>query len=196
MNKPQHVRYPTFARGKVLAGGQEVDCDMLNISLGGAKLRLAKPVEADADIRVQIDEVGEFTGRVVWRNGENVGVKFHHELRDIDRILETVSIEGADYNERRHAPRTSVLWSGKLHSAGQMVNCTVLNISARGAQVRCETLYDFGLNVILYIDGLGELAATVVWQNGATVGIAFQNDPRHIARVLGGALPTLRQQDG
>ena len=194
-NKQQHMRYSTFARGKLFAGDREVDCDMLNISLGGAKLLLAEPVEADSDIRFKIEQVGEFSGRVAWRNGANVGIKFHEELSDVAGIVEAISIEGGDYNERRHAPRTSVLWSGKLHSAGQMVDCSVLNVSARGAQIRCEKPCEFGLNVILYIDGRGELAGTLLWQNGTTLGIAFQNDPGHIARVLGETLPTIRQRD-
>jgi len=185
-NKQQHMRYSTFARGKLFAGDREVDCDMLNISLGGAKLQLAEPVEADSDIRFQIEQVGEFSGRVAWRNGANVGIKFHEELSDVAGIVEAISIEGGDYNERRHAPRTSVLWSGKR---------SVLNVSARGAQIRCEKPCEFGLNVILYIDGRGELAGTLLWQNGTTLGIAFQNDPGHIARVLGETLPTIRQHD-
>ncbi len=175
-NKQQHTRYSTFARGKLFVGDREVDCTMLNISLGGAKLELAEPVEVNADICVRIDEVGEFSGRVAWRN------------------VEAIATDVADYSDRRHAPRTSVLWSGKLHSAGQMVDCTVLNVSAGGAQIRCEKAYEFGLNVILYLDDFGELAGTLIWQKGATLGIAFQNDPGHIARVLGRAMPSAPQR--
>ncbi len=193
-NKQQHTRYSTFARGKLFVGDREVDCTMLNIALGGAKLELAEPVEVNADICVRIDEVGEFSGRVAWRNGANVGIKFYEEQQDVTRIVEAITTDVADYGDRRHAPRTSVLWSGKLHSAGQMVDCTVLNVSAGGAQIRCEKAYEFGLNVILYLDDFGELAGTLIWQKGATLGIAFQNDPGHIARVLGRAMPSAHQR--
>ena len=64
-----------------------------------------------------------------------------------------------------------MLWSGQLLTAGQVVNCRVLNISAKGAQLRAQKPFECGLEVILSIDRYGEFAGKLVWQDGANLGI-------------------------
>jgi len=170
-----------------------VDCEILNISVGGAKIRLAEPVETDSEVRVLIDRVGEFSARVAWRNGTTLGIEFHDELRELARIVEDLLTGDVSDDARQDEARSSVLWSGKLLSAGQVMNCRVLNISAKGAQLRSEKAFECGLEVILSIDRYGEFAGKLVWQDGANLGIRFHDNPENIARVLGDALPTIRQ---
>ncbi len=85
-----------------------------------------------------------------------------------------------------------MLWSGQLLSAGQVVNCRVLNISAKGAQLRAQKPFECGLEVILSIDRYGEFAGKLVWQDGANLGIMFHETPEKIAGKLGDALPSIR----
>lgn len=192
-DRQQHPRYSTLCPGTFYVGDREVDCKVLNISAGGAKVRLAEPVEIDSQVRVQIDRVGEFSGRVAWCNGTTLGIEFHDELSDFAHIVEDILSDDVSEDERRSAARTSVLWSGKLLSAGQVMNCRVLNISAKGAQLRTEKPFECGLEVILSIDRYGEFSGKLVWQDGANLGIKFHDNPDNIARVLGEALPSFRQ---
>ena len=56
--------------------GRTVDAIVLNLSAGGAKLRLDQPAELDDRLTVSIQRFGDFPGRVAWRNELEVGVQF------------------------------------------------------------------------------------------------------------------------
>ena len=90
-----HPRYDTDYPGKFYMGDQFVDCVVLNISVGGAKIRVTGPVtgipvDTAAPIRLQIERIGEFSGRVVWHNGTTMGIQFHDQLRETDPIVEVM----------------------------------------------------------------------------------------------------------
>ena len=185
-------RHSTFCSGKLIFGGEEVDCAVLNVSVGGAKIRLDQPIETDAQVRVRIGRVGELTGRVAWRNGTTLGVEFLNELTELARIVEDVLSTEAESLGRRDGSRTSVLWSGKLRSAGQLSNCRIVNFSLRGVQLLAEKEIDCGLEVILWIERFGEFNTKLIWQDGPSIGVQFNDPPRTIERRFGDSLPTLR----
>ncbi len=81
-SRQQHPRHSTQCPGKLYTGGREVDCEILNISVGGAKVRLAEPVETNSEVRVRIDRVGEFSGRIIWCRGTTLGIEFRDELSE------------------------------------------------------------------------------------------------------------------
>ncbi len=88
-----HPRYETDYPGKFSMGDRFVDCVVLNISVGGAKIRVAGPVTripvaTAAPVRLRIERIGEFSGRVVWHNGTTMGIQFHDQLREIEPIVE------------------------------------------------------------------------------------------------------------
>ncbi len=55
-HKQKHPRYQTLCPGKFYTGDQVVDCDVLNISAGGAKIRLDQQV-FDLSQRQRITDV-------------------------------------------------------------------------------------------------------------------------------------------
>ncbi len=83
-----HPRYETHWPGKFHVGDQIVDCVVLNISVGGAKSRVTGPVDTASTVRLRIEPIGEFFGRVVWHNGTTMGIQFHDQLREIEPIVE------------------------------------------------------------------------------------------------------------
>ncbi len=133
-DKQKHPRHQTFCPGKLYAGDRVVDCEVLNISVGGAKIRLAEPVEVASQVRLRIERVGEFSGRVAWRDGTILGIEFQHQLTQISRIVEDILNEDVSRAEQRRHPRTSVLWAGRLLCQGQAAtDCRILKISLCGA---------------------------------------------------------------
>ena len=186
-------RHQTLCPGTFCVGDRELDCEVLDISVGGAKVRLAEPVEVDTQVRLRIRRVGEFAGYVIWRNGTTLGVEFHEELCEVARIVEEMLSEDEDPAERRVYPRTSVLWAARLLCGAQVVGCRVLNVSAGGVKVRCDRLFKSDDDVVLKISRFGEFAGTVVWRQDVDLGIAFHDGPDHIIRVLGEAVPAIRQ---
>ena len=83
-----HPRYETDCPGKLHVGDRTVDCVVLNISVGGAKIRVAGPVDTASTVRLRIERIGVFSGRVVWHKGTTMGIQFHDQLREIDSIVE------------------------------------------------------------------------------------------------------------
>ncbi len=81
-------RYETCCPGKLLVGDQIVDCVVLNISIGGAGIRVTGPVGTASTVRLRIERIGEFAGRVVWRKGTGMGIQCHDQLQEIESIVE------------------------------------------------------------------------------------------------------------
>ena len=73
------------------------------------------------------------------------------------------------------------------------MGCRVLNISATGAKTRTDRPFNTDPEVLLKIHRFGEFAARVVWRDGVDLGIHFKDGPEHVIRVLGEAVPAIRQ---
>lgn len=193
-NRQKHPRHQTLCSGRFCVGEQEVDCQVLDISVGGARVRLSQPVEPETLIQLKIDRIGEFAGRVAWRNGTTLGIEFHEELSEVARIVEDILSHDVSQDEHRGGIRTSVLWAGRILSAGRETGCRVLNISAHGAKIRSERPFDSAAEIILSIDRFGDFAAKVIWQDEGYLGVEFQDKPEQIVRAFGEAVPVLRQK--
>ena len=187
-DRRKHPRYQTLCPGKFYTGDQVVDCDVLNLSIGGATIRLAEPVEIASQARLRIERVGEFSGHVLRHSGATLGFVFHGEQPEIARIVEDILNEDVSRAERRRHPRTSVLRSGRLLCQGQSTDCRILNISLGGAKIHPEKPINGGPKVILNIDRFGQIAGSIVWQDVEHLGIEFLDEREHIVRVLGDAV--------
>ncbi len=192
VERQKHPRHSTLCPGKLVSGDEEVDCEVLNVSVGGAMIRVAQPIETNSQVRVKILRVGEFTGRIAWRNGTTLGVEFQDELTELARLVEDVLSTEAPIHERRDDARASVLWSGKLRSAGQLTNCRIVNFSLKGVQLLAEKEIHCGLDVILWIERFGEFATKLIWQDGESIGVQFNDPPKTIESRFGDSLPAVR----
>jgi PilZ domain len=190
--RQRHPRHATLCPGTLISGDEEVDCEVLNISVGGAKIRVAHPIQTATNVCVKILRVGEFTGRVAWCNGTTMGVEFQDELTEFARIIEEVLRDESTKEEQREDARASVLWSGKLRSSGQITNCRIVNFSLRGVQLLTEKEVNCGLEVILWIERFGEFTTKLIWQDGPSIGVQFNDPPKTIASRFGDSLPILR----
>ncbi len=72
-------RLPTCLMGSLhIAEDTQVDnlCDVVDFSAGGARVRLVDPMAEISRITLGLRHFGFFPARVVWRNGEELGLKF------------------------------------------------------------------------------------------------------------------------
>jgi hypothetical protein len=81
--------------------------------------------------------------------------------------------------ERRRFRRVRVDLPGRLFmpSDGREDRCSVVDLSPGGAAIRCETIPDPGMPVVLYVDGFGRFEGVVARQDGGSFGISFQCTP-------------------
>ena len=62
----------------VAADGRIGTCAIEDISLGGARLRMAGPVPHDLEIRIEHPRLGHAYARRCWRTEDRLGVAFDH----------------------------------------------------------------------------------------------------------------------
>ena len=79
--------------------------------------------------------------------------------------------ERAARRERRKQLRKSTLWRGTLRTPAGVMECRVLNLSARGAKLEVEGALAPGQSVTLIMEPLGEFLGAVTWQRDGRAGI-------------------------
>jgi len=70
------------------------DCRIVNISAGGAKLRIERRFEQGADVQLHIGQLGQFSGTVVWQHSEELGVKFTHDPAEMADVIMGLALYG------------------------------------------------------------------------------------------------------
>lgn len=192
--KQEDPRRSVYVAARLTSGEDTIDCQILNISTGGAKLRIKHAGEIDAEVVLTIESHGTFPARVAWRKGDQMGLEFLGDRARAARLVWDL-LENPDVEkESRRFTRTRVLWSGRLHASGRAADCRVLNISAFGARVRLVEPTVIDSRVTLRIERFGEFPSDVVWKDGEFLGISFRDDPEDIVQIFGEALPNARDQ--
>lgn len=65
-----------MSRGRLFFGATEYGCAILNISAGGAQIRLPHPIALWTTVTLAIETIGKLHCRVVWQRGETVALQF------------------------------------------------------------------------------------------------------------------------
>ena len=192
-DRQRHPRTAVLCPAKLASAGEAWDCEILDISAGGAKIRLPMPLDPVAQLSLTIDSHGTIPARLMWQNGQYLGVSFLCDLETSSRLVRKVLENPATNREQRDHPRTAVLWAGKLHAGAQGADCRVLNISATGAKIHLlEPLPPVPM-VSLRISRFGEFPGDVIWREGKSLGIKFRDDPEDIIQIFGSAVPAMRR---
>lgn len=84
----QTSRATVLWTGQLQCRGQVADCILLNVGLTGAMVRTAVPIEHSFPVTLHSYHFGELTGRVVWQDGNAIGLSFEDEP---DRVIETLA---------------------------------------------------------------------------------------------------------
>ena len=86
-DRRRHQRVRTLLTGSLVDGDRSVDGVVLDMSVAGARVQTAEPIGHGARLRIKIARLGEFTGQVVWRSDNKVGVRFKEKPYEIARAL-------------------------------------------------------------------------------------------------------------
>ncbi len=88
----------------VFSAGRTIDAVVLNLSAGGARVRLKQMAALDDRATVSIGRFGDFAGRVVWRDGDEIGLEFlDPPERIVAKVGDTLPRIRADF-ERWQSP--------------------------------------------------------------------------------------------
>ncbi len=86
-DRRQHRRVRTLLTGHLNQGDEATDGVVLNLSVSGAKVRLAEPSFLGAIVKMRIARLGEFRGQVVWRARNRMGLRFLDTPIDTSAIM-------------------------------------------------------------------------------------------------------------
>jgi len=95
----RHPRTAVFWSGTVQVGRESIDCIVLNMSAGGAKVKLFKRYPGgNSPLVLNIDRLGGYAAEVVWSQGEMIGVRF---LKDPELVAADIERELGRTNPNR-----------------------------------------------------------------------------------------------
>jgi hypothetical protein len=163
-------RYMTVLRVAKLETrrGQEL-CLVRNISGGGLMANIYSNLKIDDRVVVEFKAEHRFTGRVVWRRDNQVGVQFD-ETADVSSLLNAdESVEGL----RARSPRIDVDQPARLRCGARYHAVTLSNISQSGAGIASGDTLEAGAQIVLTIPDLPPVSGVVRWYADGHAGIAF-----------------------
>lgn len=86
-----HRRYPVMWSATVTATTPleryVLNCRIKNISISGLHVLAERELEAGRDVTLKIDRVGSFQGRVVWSEGNRLGIRFTESPERIAELI-------------------------------------------------------------------------------------------------------------
>ena len=89
----------------VFSGGRTMDATVLDISAGGARIRLSNMAVLDDRATLSINRYGDFAGRLVWRNGNEFGLEFlDPPERVIGKVGDTLPRIRDEFERRQGRP--------------------------------------------------------------------------------------------
>jgi len=81
------VRKRVLWAAKLVHGSARFDCVVVDLSLGGARIYLARPLGKGDLVTLTLDRMGALRAEVVWQEGHSIGLHFVDEPR---KIAETI----------------------------------------------------------------------------------------------------------
>ena len=75
-DRREHARRSVVWSGQIRIDDNDVSCVVHDISEGGARLRAGTSLTENDRLMLRIEGVGEIAGRVAWRHGDMIGIRF------------------------------------------------------------------------------------------------------------------------
>jgi hypothetical protein len=86
-DRRQHKRKPVLWAARIETRDGPSECIILDLSLGGAKLRSAASVTAHEEVTLVIDRFGALNGEVMWARSGRMGLRFTDAPDQIAHII-------------------------------------------------------------------------------------------------------------
>lgn len=141
-----------------------------DVSPGGMMIDAHFPLEIGQTLAVALLDSHEFSGEVVWQDGNTFGIRFPEEV-EVGEILAKPSIQND--GRRARLPRFLIDRSATLHIDTKAIDGQLVDISQRGAKLVCDAKLKMHMNILIRLDPQRSVRATVKWQAGNIVGVEF-----------------------
>ncbi len=93
-DRRQWERYPPDGQTSVTlaSGGRAFPCELLDLSLGGARLKLAADLPEDGDVVLQHHVAGLFFASPAWRRAGEIGLRFRSPVQSREHALQCAAV--------------------------------------------------------------------------------------------------------
>lgn len=172
-DRQRYTRRSTLVAAHLRIADELLEVDILDLSEGGAKLKVPAVLNRGTKVALLVEGVGEFGGRVAWRQGDAHGIEFRESPAAVAESIPQIMESADEARERRMHMRSSVLWRAEIFSGIRRADCDILNISAGGCRVRLATEFVASDEVTIRSVRFGERKGRVVWKTADRLGIQF-----------------------
>lgn len=91
-SRRKHSRNSVLFKAKILFENQSIDCEILDISAGGARVRGKRQLEYGLSVILNLDPFGEIPCEIAWQKGQNLGMKFQGDPVEIAEIILAIAV--------------------------------------------------------------------------------------------------------
>ena len=141
-----------------------------DISPGGMMIEALVPLEVGQSISIALLDDQELTGEVIWCEGTTVGVQFASEI-SVDDILAKPALQKD--GQRTRLPRFKTCKPIIMNCEDKAFEGVLANISQRGAKILSDAKPRMNSNLVIRLNALCLVAATVKWRAPSIIGVEF-----------------------
>ncbi len=75
----------------LIIGENKIGCEIINISFGGAQVRVPRTLQPKAEVTLEIDPFGTFAMEVRWCRKPDVGLKFNDDSTKVAELVMAIA---------------------------------------------------------------------------------------------------------
>ena len=90
-NGREFERKDVLFSANLVVGDSKVDCEIINISFGGAQVRASRTLAAKSDVTLEIDPFGTFAMEVRWCKKPDAGLKFKDDSTKVAELVMAIA---------------------------------------------------------------------------------------------------------
>ena len=185
----RYARSAVFLQANVASGGQVTDCDVLNISAGGALIRCEQGLPIDGPFGITIADYPPLTAQIVRTHQDNHGIAFDGDAKEIANLVDEILLDAPHHRDKRSFPRRLVLLAASFYLGDEFVKCKVQNISAGGFFAKSDKCPEAGTTIEFNLARFGTMPVRVIWANEKGMGGVFLETSAQIIQRIGHLLP-------
>ena len=104
----EHERKRVLWNVELRQGDRIWDCQAVDISAGGAKIRIAAPLPINSRVVLAVERLGDLEGEILWQNHAFAGLRFLESPEVVEERLRSVALSkgGVSHGKRRSSSAT------------------------------------------------------------------------------------------
>ncbi len=90
-NDREFERKDILFAANLVVGGNRINCEIINISFGGAQVRAPRTLATKSEVTLEIDPFGTFAMEVRWCKKPDAGLKFKDDSSKVAELVMAIA---------------------------------------------------------------------------------------------------------